>query len=233
MREAIKTIIQKGGIVEVSHKEKISSWYGSMKIQMYKGKYLISNQHVTFTDVEVALDYFLDNCFTSKNIGLIQSRLMCKIENFDELYDVEHPSKKLKQLFKEEGILVDEEAKVYNIQPIPQYTLKEAEKEVREALKNFNIDTFVETFRNIEDKYSLLKLSFNIYAMFDIWHKDKPNEKASPYSKSIPYDMLTSQARLDILKTPTFADIFIGKFVGIEMFYHPSGREIKRIKLNI
>jgi CMP-N-acetylneuraminic acid synthetase len=67
--------------------------------KQYDGFYHVD--HTRFSDIDQAVDFFITEAFTSKNVGYIQSRLMNK--NLLGEYDLEKPTSKIKNLFQEEG----------------------------------------------------------------------------------------------------------------------------------
>jgi hypothetical protein len=113
LRDAVKRIVETGGIVEIAHKSKINEWYGSVKVykSTYSGKYFVEHGRGEFKTVDEAVDVFMDLAYTSKNIGYIQKRLDEKGINFEDDYDLEKPSTELRKMFKDEGVIVDEEYK--------------------------------------------------------------------------------------------------------------------------
>ena len=110
-------------------------------------------------DVDEAIDFFLDKAITSKNIGYVQGRLDKKFD-FEEDYDLEHPDKELKKIFKAEGKLVDEEAKQFNIQIKPLPKTEDAISEFKDIVDCYaidnNIDNIRESIFSFKKKYSIL-----------------------------------------------------------------------------
>ena len=106
---AFEVIVEAGAHVEIAYKKEISHWYTEIKLYKLDKEYIISggNLYNKFDTFKEASDAFYNMCFTSKNIGLIQNRLMKKIELDDGAFA--HPSKELKKLFKEEGKILDKE----------------------------------------------------------------------------------------------------------------------------
>ncbi len=113
LSEAIKKIVETGGIVEMAHKSQIDEWYGSVKVykSTYSGKYFIEHGYGEYKTLDEVIDKFMDLAYTSKNIGYIQKRLDAKGVDFESEYDLENPSDELRKMFKDEGVIVDEEFK--------------------------------------------------------------------------------------------------------------------------
>lgn len=110
LKESIKDIILNGGCVKMSHKYKINQWFEDYSIFILNKAIHISPSGETFYNIDEAINTFYDKCFTSKNVGLLQKRLMEKKLINDE-YDLENPNYKLKQLFKKEAKILDSEFK--------------------------------------------------------------------------------------------------------------------------
>jgi hypothetical protein len=121
MRESIKLLLNNGVSFSIAYKSEINDWYSDFKLfkvwDRYKKKEIyysmIEGGHKQFDDIDEAVDYFMEMCFSSKNKGLIQERLDKKIDfENDERYDLEKPSEELTELFEIEGKIVDEEYKL-------------------------------------------------------------------------------------------------------------------------
>jgi len=121
MRESIKLLLNNGLSFSIGYKSEINDWYSDFKLfkvwDRYKKKEIyysmIEGGHKQFDDIDEAVDYFMEMCFSSKNKGLIQERLDKKIDfENDERYDLEKPSEELIELFEIEGKIVDEEYKL-------------------------------------------------------------------------------------------------------------------------
>lgn len=121
MRESIKLLLNNGVSFSIAYKSEINDWYSNFKLfkvwDRYKKKEIyysmIEGGHKQFDDIDEAVDYFMEMCFSSKNKGLIQERLDKKIDfENDERYDLEKPSEELIELFEIEGKIVDEEYKL-------------------------------------------------------------------------------------------------------------------------
>lgn len=119
MKQAIKDILKVGGSISFSLKHSIDEWFGSIKIYHVtphwdpdaKPYYYIEPYGKSFFDIDEAVDFFINEAFTSKNVGYVQNRLRDKGVDFEMDFDLENPSEELLKLFDEEGKLVDEEFK--------------------------------------------------------------------------------------------------------------------------
>jgi hypothetical protein len=106
-------LIELGCKISVPFKEKISDWYSNIEIYRTrafddKRYYFISPMGEKYLEPKEAIKEFCKIAFTSKNVGYIQTRLVDKGLDMDR-YDFEKPTKQLKKIFKDEGILVDKE----------------------------------------------------------------------------------------------------------------------------
>lgn len=111
MKESIIDIVEKGGTISIPHKTKIDEWYGELKIsKLANNEYVIQPYWQKFSNVEDAVNWFLNEGFTSNNFGYIQKKLDSKGIEFSE-YDIEEPTDEVRKAFEEEGKIVDEEAK--------------------------------------------------------------------------------------------------------------------------
>lgn len=109
-KKAIIDVVELGGTVVFDYKSSIDSWFSEIKIFKIENEYIIYPGWKQFSDSESAINYFMDEAFTSKNFGYVQKRLIKKgILNEDDKY--ENPSTKMKLAFEQEGRLVDEEFK--------------------------------------------------------------------------------------------------------------------------
>ena len=71
--------MEKGGTISVPHKSKINEWYGELKIsKLGKNEYVIQPYWQKFSDIDDAVNWFMDKGLTSKNKGYIQNRLRDK-----------------------------------------------------------------------------------------------------------------------------------------------------------
>ena len=119
MKQAIKDIIQAGGSIGFSLKHSIDEWFSTIRIYSVtphwnpdaKTYYHIEPYPKQFYDIDEAVNFFLQEAFTSKNVGYIQNRLRDKGIDFESDFDLENPSAEPIQLFDDEGKLVDEEFK--------------------------------------------------------------------------------------------------------------------------
>lgn len=117
-KEVIKELLEMGVTIKFPFKSQIDSWYGDVSIHksefigdIDKPRYYISPYMEYSHDVNEIVNRFCEEVFTSKNVGLIQMNLMKKHIDFEEDYNLERPTKELRQMFDEEGKLVDEQYK--------------------------------------------------------------------------------------------------------------------------
>ena len=113
IRESIKSLLNLGVTVKKPFKDNINDWYSEFSLSpVYselRGGLVYLSGFETFFDVDLAVEFFMSNCFTSKNKGYIQERLSRKV-NLDR-HNLTKPSEELIQLFEDEGKIVDEEYK--------------------------------------------------------------------------------------------------------------------------
>ena len=167
MKESIINILQKGGSISIPHKSEINEWYGELKIsKLSSGEYVIQPRWQKFSNIEDAANWFLNEGFTSKNYGYIQNRLLEKglISDGD---DLEKPSQKLKKLFKQEGELVDLEAKEFNIQVKPLPKIEDAINRIKEMFEILTPDNIISTLRKFEKEYMPLDPYINLSRVFE------------------------------------------------------------------
>ena len=117
-KQAIKDLLEMGVTIKFPFKSQIDSWYSDVSIHKsdFLGDinnpiYYISPYMKYSHDVDEIVNKFCEEAFTSKNIGLVQMNLMKKHPSFEEDFDLEKPTKELREMFIEEGKLVDEEYK--------------------------------------------------------------------------------------------------------------------------
>jgi len=117
-KEAIKQLLEMGVTIKFPFKSQIDSWYGDLSIHksefvgdIKKPRYYISPHMEYYYDINEVVNRFCEEAFTSKNFGLVQMNLMRKYVGFENDYDLERPTKELREMFAEEGKLVDEEYK--------------------------------------------------------------------------------------------------------------------------
>lgn len=185
MKDSIKNIIQANGKVSVSYKSEIDSWYGEIKIfslfceDINNYEYSVEGgvKRQSFNNIDDAVNYFCYNAYTSKNIGYIQSRLMDsgKLGKDEEEYDFEEPSNELKKIFKEEGTIVDKEAKLNGIEkPKKQLlTTEEAKKEIEQLIPEITIDTVSEKLSAFKYKYLNLDPYISVKAVYSILSENR------------------------------------------------------------
>jgi hypothetical protein len=111
MKQAIKEILLAGGKVSFGLKYSIDEAYTSIEIYSINVDssldYIVEPHVGYFTDIDKAIDFFVVEAFTSKNVGYLQKRL----QDRGILFDVEDLSDEILNLFDEEGKLVAEEFK--------------------------------------------------------------------------------------------------------------------------
>ena len=154
MKESIKKILNSGASIKVSYKTEISSWYSDLEIYKVDGDYYVRPE--CFSDIDEAINYFLDKGYSSKNVGYIQNRLSDKGYNFEEDYDLEKPDKELIKLFKEEGKLVDEEFKLMNVIVKPFPKTKDAVNEFKTIIDEYDVKIFKYKLIEFDKKYKTL-----------------------------------------------------------------------------
>ena len=204
MREAIKKIVKNGGTVSVPYKKEISEWYSEKTIVEYKPEQTYLADSKVFYYIDDAVDYFCDVVYTSKNKGLIQSRLDRKgLLHTDEEYSLENPNKKLKKLFAEEGKIVDEEFKAFgvNVKKFPK--LEDAKKEIL-LIKDFtSVDKLKKFMRDYNKKFSML----DIYISFNCNYDYEIDNDIHPYSVAgIDFEFLTKNRILELKDVSKYTD---------------------------
>lgn len=117
----LEQLIQRGGVVEFPHKNKINEYYGEIKLRKaYKewesgGEFVVQDQYLRlhFHDTfEAAYKQFSDIAYSYKNYGYIQSRLNEKgLLTQESEFDLSRPNAELKKMFKIESQLVRSENK--------------------------------------------------------------------------------------------------------------------------
>lgn len=206
-KEHVKEILDFGFKLELPYKHKINSWYTNISITKTNNHYIIHPQSIKFYDIDEAVNYFLNEAITSKNKGYIQNRLSVKID-FEEEYDLEKPNKELKKLFKDEGELVDEEAKEFNIIVKEFPKVKDAVEDFENIINNFDtvvqnssdlfIKYIIESLSSYDKKYSMLDTYITMSFVFkpDGTKKEYKNE----YRSSFDFEDFTL-ARLEVAKS--------------------------------
>ena len=167
MKAAIIDILQKGGSISIPHKSKINEWYGELKIsKLSSGEYVIQPLWQKFSNIEDAANWFLNEGFTSKNYGYIQNRLMERglVSDGD---DLEKPNQKIKNLFKQEGELVDLEAKGFNIQVKPLPKVEDAINHIEWMFRIITPDNIISTLEEFEKEYMPLDPYINLSRVFE------------------------------------------------------------------
>ena len=184
MKQSIIEIIERGGTISIPYKTKINEWYGELKItKLDKNEYVIQPYWQKFSDVEDAVNWFLNEGFTSKNKGYIQGRLDDKGVKFSD-YDIENPTKEVKDAFKKEGKIVDNEAKSFNITIKPFPKVEEAIEYFDKMIKDVTIDNLVDLLSEFEKKYMPLDPYISLKYVFTYTRDGELNE----FSSGMNYD---------------------------------------------
>ena len=222
-KEAIKQVLNAGGTISVSYKTEINQWYGELKISKLNDYFVVQPYWTKFYDIDEAINYFCSEAFTSKNVGYTQSRLDKKGIDFEKNYDLENPNDKLKELFRKEGQLVDEEAKALNIvlKPFPDY--KNALEEFDALIKYINPNNLVEKLKLFEKKYCTLDPYLNLSYYYDYKEEDG---SIHDYSIGVNYNNFTHD-RLNSAKKErghnnclTFQKLKLTLKLGCDKDYH-------------
>jgi hypothetical protein len=174
LKEHIKKLLETGSSISVSYKTKIDEWYGSMKIcRLYDNElgcyeYIIEPGWKKFVDIDQAVNEYCYYGYTSKNFGYIQNRLNDK-GLIDEEENLEKPSKEIKKLFREEGKIVDEESKAFNITtPIKASTNKEVEADFRSIFSKIDIDLLSTELLKFKKKHILSDPYITVDTYYDM-----------------------------------------------------------------
>ena len=230
-KESIKGVIEMGGTVSMSFKTRISDWYDDIKISESNeegGKvYWIHPFSIRFCDIDDAVNYFCNETLTSKNVGYIQDRLREK-GLIDDDTDLERPDAKLKKLFKDEGELVDQEAKSLNIIIKPPLFKDDALIEFEEIINNFDKKTLVSNLIEFKRKYITIDPFINIGFVFS----NPRNEKDDDFTSCISLSKTLFDERLKYAKKNN--DNLTFKYIEITLNLNPlesipSGETIKII----
>lgn len=112
----LEQLIQRGGVLEFPHKNKINEYYGeiilrkALKEWESGGEFVVQDQYLRlhFHDTfEAAYKQFSDIAYSHKNHGYIQNRLNEKGLLTDESdFDLSRPNSELKNMFKAEAKLI-------------------------------------------------------------------------------------------------------------------------------
>lgn len=175
MKEAIKKIITVGATVSIAYKSKINQWYGEIKIyggideDTKRPAYTVTHKGMqNFNDIDEAVNYFCYHGYTSKNLGLVQNRLMEKglLDNVDDR-DFEKPSSAMLLLFKQEGDIVDLEAATNNItKPSPSITLATAELAAEEIFKIATMENVLKLTGDFKHNFQRLDARVSFIAFY-------------------------------------------------------------------
>lgn len=189
MKQSIIDIIEKGGTISVPHKSKINEWYGELKIsKLGKNEYVIQPYWQKFSDIDDAVNWFMDKGLTSKNKGYIQNRLRDK-GLLDDSCDLERPNEKIKKLFREEGKIVDEEAKLLNIVIKPFPKEEDAIADIESLVKNLTVSNLKDSLSEFEKKYMTLDPYISVSFVYDTETSGKKHE----YSSGIDYESFSEK----------------------------------------
>jgi hypothetical protein len=183
-KESIKYLIEIGASIKFDYKEEISAWYSELGITKSGNFFYILPWRIKFSDINEAIEYFCDKAFSPKNMGYIQNRLIRKAF-VDDNTDYERPNKKLKQLFKEEAKLVEEEFKLLNVIVKEFPKPKEAVTAFKEIIKNDDINTIRQKIHDFHNKFSTLTPYINVSAYYDV------KDSKSGFSSSFDYESIT------------------------------------------
>ncbi len=182
-RESIKDILENGGTVELPFKSSINEWYSNIRIYcLEKNRYVVEPQYQKFSNIDEAVNWFLKESTTSKNVGYVQSRLSRTGVNFEsyELDDLE-----LKSMIEKEGKIVDAEFKSMNITVNPFPKKSDAIKEINRLPKEISIDNLVAKISTFENKYITLDPYINLSFIYEYYdNKGNLNE----FESSINYN---------------------------------------------
>lgn len=188
-RESIKDILECSGTIELPYKTKINEWYGQLKIsKLSKGEYVIQPHWQKFSDIDDAVNWFMDIGLTSKNKGYIQNRLMDK-GLINDNSDIETPSEEVKKLFREEGRLVNKEAKLLNIVVKPFPKEEDAVAHIESMIKNLTIDNLKDSLSEFEKEYMSLDPYISVSFVYDTETSGKKHE----FSSGIDYESFSKK----------------------------------------
>jgi hypothetical protein len=194
-KESIKEVVSAGLSIQFPFKSEISSWYGEIKLyKMYNFYYSCD---IKFSNLDDAVNHFCTEAFTSKNVGYIQSRLMNK-KLVDDGSNLERPDKDLKELFKEEAKIVDEEAKSLELQPIIFPSAKEAVEEFKSLVDTLTVDNIVEKLSQYERKYATLSPYINLNYKYDVEGSEYGYRQSFDYENFDKEDMEIAKTRVDL-----------------------------------
>jgi hypothetical protein len=153
-KQSIKNILECDGAIQIPFKSEISDWYTELKIsKLNKHEYVVHPHWQKFSDIDEAVNWFLNEGFTSKNVGYIQSRLSKKGIDFESEYDLRYPDDDIKKLFDDESKLVDEEAKLLGIVVKPFPKEEDAFIDIEALVKTTTIDKLRDDLLSFERKY--------------------------------------------------------------------------------
>lgn len=197
MKQAIIKLLESGSIIKVDYKKRIEDWFSEISIYMHKDMIMIGPEHMKFYDVDDGINYFMDKAYTSKNKGFIQRRLGIKglIDEENE-YDFETPSKKMRKIFKDEGIIIDKEFEDYGVVVKKFPKLSEAKKDFKKIKDMETLEEIKEYLTKLKKKYSVLDLVFYGYDDYEFIN-DRGDKDTGSSSMELIY---FSQGHLDQLR---------------------------------
>lgn len=181
-RESIKDILENGGSIELPFKSSINEWYSNIKIYcLEKNRYVIEPQYQKFSNIDEAVNWFLKEATTSKNVGYVQSRLSRMGVNF-ESYELDDLG--IKSIIEKEGKIVDDEFEKMDIiiRPFPKKS--DAIKEINSLPKEISIDNLVEKISTFENRYITLDPYINLSFVYEYNNNGNLNE----FTSSIDYN---------------------------------------------
>ena len=159
MKKSIKKLLDQGTTITVDYKQKINSWFSEISIYKHKDSVIVGEKRLQFYDIDDGINYFMEQAYSSKNKGLIQRRLDQKgLVNSGDEYSFENPNKKMRDLFKKEGILMDKELEKLNIKSKPFPKLSDAKKEFKKVKDIEKLEDVQKFLMYLKKKYTLLDL---------------------------------------------------------------------------
>lgn len=198
IKESISNILEMGGTVEFPYKSSIADWYSNTKIYRLEDKkgyfYIVDPRYMNFYDINEAIDFFMDLSMSSKNKALVFKNLIKKnLLTNEDFYNLEHGeiSDKLKKLDKKESKLIDEDFKKYNIKLKPIPNPEDALNEVKEIVKETNVDQLRNKLIEFEKKYNLLKVSIIVHAFYN--YKLAESDELHDYSACFDYEDINEE----------------------------------------
>ena len=171
IRLALKSVLSSGGRISVPYKSKINEIYG--EIVVYKSEkervpiYTVAKnitEYQEYYDIDMAINVFMTEAYTSRNFGYLQERLKGKGVVFKDS-DFETPNREVRKLFRNEAKIVDKDFEDMGIERVKFPTIEEAEKAAEELSKSSK-DEIHENYMNFLKKYSPLGIYSNFSANY-------------------------------------------------------------------